>query len=128
MTDFSDMIRDALTGGPAFEPQSGRLALDRAMERYDRRARTMRWVAFLSLAAMNALMVWGVFFIITGDAGDTRMTALNTFLAIAGITGISITKLWFFVVQNHLMVMRELKGLEFLILRTDSEVPGGTPG
>lgn len=121
MSDFGNMIREALTNGPPFQPQSGREALDKAIQRYDQRARTIRGLTLFSLLFMTGIFVWGVAKLVGAGAEDTRSMIIGLALVVGGITGIGFNKLWFMLTQNHLMVMRELKGLEFLALGGDEE-------
>ena len=121
MSDFADMIKEALTGGPAFEPEPGRKALENAMQRYDKRARSMRALTAVMLVFMTGVTAWGLMQLVQADAEDTRMIAHGAFLATVGVVGIGFAKLWFLLAQNHLMVMRELKGLEYLALRGEGE-------
>ncbi len=88
----------------------------------------MRWLAVVALLAMTAVLAWGLSQMIRAGEENTRLIAHGTFLAIVGVTGISFTKLWFFIAQNHLMLMREMKGLEFLILRSENAGGEGESG
>ena len=121
MTDFGDMIREAMTGGPAFEPEPGRKALETAMERYDRRARTMRWLTAFALLFMTGVTAYGLYQMIHSGGDHPVLLAHGTMLTVVGVSAIGFVKLWFLLTQNHLMVMRELKGLEYLVLRKETE-------
>lgn len=117
MSDFTDMIKEALTGGAAFEPEPGRQALERAMQRFDRRARTTRWWAGISIVFMTLVAGWGLRQMMRAGEGDVRLIVHGVFLATIGFVSIGVVKLWFMLHHNHLTVMRELKGLEYLVLR-----------
>lgn len=121
MTDFGDMIREALTGGAPFRAEPGLHALEAAMARFDGRARWMRRLVALALVMMTALTALGLFQLVHARADDTRMIGHGVILAVAGFTGIAFSKLWFMLHQNHLVVMRELKGLEYLVLRQSGD-------
>ena len=119
MREFTDLIKDALTGGPPFQSQPGRAALEDAMRGYDRRARTMRWLTFFILVFMAVVTAWGLRQLVHSDQENIRMMLHGVFLTFFGLIGIAFAKLQLFLHQNHLMVMKELKGLAYLLLRGD---------
>ena len=121
MSDFGDMIREALTGGRPFEPEPGKRALEAAMARIDRRARSMRRLVGVSLVFMTGLFVAGLYQIVHASQDNARLLSHGVMLAVAGFTGIAFVKLWFMQTQNHLALMREVKGIEYLVLMLQEE-------
>ena len=70
---------------------------------------------------MTGLLVAGLYQIVHAANDDTRLISHGVMLAVAGFTGIAFVKLWFMQTQNHLALMREVKGLEYLVLRMQEQ-------
>ena len=121
MREFTDLIKEALVGGPPFRSEPGREALEAAMRGYDRRSRTMRRLTLFQLVFMAGVTVWGLYQLVHASQDNVRLMLHGVFLTFFGLIGIAFAKLWFFLYQNHLTVMKELKGIAYLLLRTDED-------
>ncbi|MEQ8764386.1 MAG: DUF6768 family protein [Planctomycetota bacterium] len=117
MSDFGDMIREALLGEETFDSGPGKETVRAALEKFDRRMWTVRVMSWSGTALMTALAIWMVVLIfgMPDDASPKNLALYVSGLAFA-LLAIGMIKGWWFLMQNHFAVMKEIKRTQLMIL------------
>ena len=58
VNEFSEMLKEAFVGEEPFDPQPARAALQGSIDKFDRRMRTVRHMAWFGVTFMGAVMVF----------------------------------------------------------------------
>lgn len=117
MSDFKDMLTQAFLGEEPFEPQHGRAELEESVRRFERRDRTARILAWLAVTFGSAVMASGVWGLWHADAGTSaKLLIVYAILVIFGGIQVGFMKMWLFRFQDHLSVMKEIKGTQMMLL------------
>ena len=117
MSEFGDLLREALVGDEEFDPSPGREALEAAVVGYERRLRTIRFMAMFAVLFMGAVSAVSLVFLLRAPEG----TGLRTLLIYAlgfffGMSGIGMSKLWFAMMMNQSAVLKEIKRVQLALL------------
>jgi small-conductance mechanosensitive channel len=123
MNEFGNMIKEAFLGLEAFDALPGKAEIQKSIEAFDRRERTMRVLTWVSVFLMAALLI-GVVVSWFQAGADASTKELLTHLALFtfSLTGIGLMKIWFFVMQFQIATLRELKRTQMMVL--ESNAPG----
>ncbi|MCB9883170.1 MAG: hypothetical protein H6834_15385 [Planctomycetes bacterium] len=116
MSEFTEIIKEAFVGEGAFDPTPGRDALEAAVQKYDRRMRTVRWLAWFMVAAMTVVGVIAAIAFANAEAPLGKEHLAYAALFTIAYVGIGIGKMFLLFQQNHLSLMKELKRVELMIL------------
>lgn len=113
MSEFADLLREALTGAETVDPERNEPALRAALETYRRRNRTVRWMAVFSVGFMTLVAVWAAtsFFGLPDDA-SAKQALLPAVGFLFSMSAVGISKMWFAMMLNHYQVMMELKRMQ----------------
>jgi len=112
MSDFGDLLKEALTGAETVPHERNQQALQAAVEAFDRRNRTVRWMATFSVGFMSLVAAWSAwsFFQTPDDALKPLIGYAVLFLF--AMTAVGTCKMWFAMMLDHLAVMKELKRMQ----------------
>ena len=118
MSDFGNLIKEAFVDAEPFDPDPGSEALRASVDRFTRRMRTVRWMAWAVAAPlMVAVMIWSLISVL-GASEETSTTTLFFYgmLFVWSSTNIGFIKGWFAMMQNHIVVMKELKRVQLMLV------------
>ncbi len=117
MSEFGDLLKEALTGAETVPTDRGKQALEAAVAKFQRRERTVRWMAVIAVGFMSGLVIWAaVSFFRAPDDTPLRTSLLHVVAFLFGMSGIGFGKLWFAMMHDHLAVMKELKRMQLMLL------------
>ena len=120
MSDFTDLIKDALRGGdlggagPEGDPS--KRALEASLEGFDRRMRTVRGLSYGLVTGMFIVALYALYRLLTFEGGDTKMLAVFAVIFLWANTGIALGKQWFWQMQNDIAIRKELKRIQLQLL------------
>ena len=112
------MIKEAFVDAEPFDPDPGREALQSAVDRFTRRMRTVRVMAWvIAVPFMATVMIWALVSLLRApEDTSTGTLLLYGVLFLWASIGVGFIKGWFAMMQNHLSVMKELKRLQLMML------------
>jgi len=118
MSEFGDMLKEALMGDEPFAAAPGRNALEDSVKKFEQRIRTVRVMAAIAVTFMTLVALGGLIPLLRSDDDTSgRNLALYTILFLFGGMGISFGKLWFALMVNHIAVIKELKIVQLRVLQ-----------
>ena len=118
MSDFGNLIKEAFVDAEPFDPDPGREALRSSVEKYTRRMRTVRVMTWgVAVPFMGAVMIWSMISLL-GAPEETSASTLFLYgmLFVWSSTAIGFIKGWFAMMQNHILVMKELKRVQLMLV------------
>jgi len=118
MSEFAEMIKEAILGEEPYRPDPDREALEASLARFDRRVRTVRRMAIFMVGATSAVFVLGLVALLRADE-TTSLPRLLLYasLFLWGSVAVGWGKLWFAMMHNHFSVMKELKSIQLRLPR-----------
>lgn len=118
MSEFGSFLKEAFVDAEPFDPDPGREALRSSVEKFTRRMRMVRWMAWgLAVPFMTAVMIWSLVSLLGASAEtDTSTLFLYGMLFVWSSTGVGFVKGWFAMMQNHIVVMKELKRVQLMLV------------
>lgn len=120
MSEFKDMLKEAFRDDAPFDPSPGRAVLDASVQKFERRMRTVRWMAFFAVTFMSVVMVAGLWLLLdASDDASARTVVLYGALFVWGYVGIGFAKGWFAIMHNHIGTMKELKRVQMMLLERE---------
>ncbi len=126
MSEFTDLLKEAFTGDEPFDPDQGREATLEAIDSIERRMRLVRWMVWFSVSLMFALTIWMVVLLLGAPAEvATNRRLFYLALLVLGMQGTWVGKNWFYNMQNHSRVMRELKRTQLMVLELREQAGRG---
>ena len=127
MSEFKDLVTEALLGDEPYEPDRGRAELEQSVRRFERRERTFRHMAWFAILFGGAVLWYGVWGLWHADeATSLKLLFVHALLIFAGGTQIAFMKQWLFRVQDHLSMMKEIKATQLLMI--ELLAPPGSSG
>jgi hypothetical protein len=117
MSEFAQILKEAFVGDEPFRPETDRATAEASVRKFENRMRTFRRMTTLLVGGMFIVLVYCVvgFLRLPVDANvKTQLTYVGAFIW-AG-SGITIGKLWFAMMHNHVAVMKEMKRIELMML------------
>lgn len=126
MSEFGDMLKEALVGDEPFRAAPERKALEESVRKFERRIKAIRFMAFFAVTFMTIVTLGGLIPLLRAtDDTSGRSLAIYVLLVLFGSTGIGWGKMWFAMMVNHIAVIKELKVIQVRILmsqdHTDTE-------
>ncbi len=118
MSDFRNLIKEAFVDAEPFDPSPGREALQSSVDKFNRRMRTVRWMSWaVSVPFMTVVMIWALISLLQApeDTSTSTLILYGVFFVWAS-TGVGFVKGWFAMTQNHILVMKELKRTQLMML------------
>ena len=114
MSEFGDLLKEALTGADTIPSERNDQALHAAVEKFDRRNRTVRWMATIAVTFMTAISVWAAVALWQASPETESVKALIVYgvLFLFGMSGVGMSKMWFAMMLDHIAVMKELKRMQ----------------
>lgn len=113
MNEFKEMIKEAFLGEEVFDASPGRAALEASVEKYDRRERVARFMAWFTVSFMSIVFLWAAWsFWQAGSEASTKQLILYASVALWGMIGIGSGKLFLLHMQTHISLMKELKRMQ----------------
>ncbi len=113
MSEFGDLLKEALTGAETVPTERSQQALRAALETFDRRNRTIRWMATIGVGFMSLLAIWSAWsFVDAADDATLKELLGYAVLFLSGMSAIGMIKMWFATMLFHLAVMKELKRMQ----------------
>ena len=120
MSDFGDMLREALTDDEPYRPEPGEAALEAALEKFGTRMRTVRFMGTAMVFGPTLFCAAGVWLFLDATEGNERV--LGVLLTLFGLGAVGMAKMWFHAMVSHVQVMKELKVTQLLIARLADDV------
>jgi len=125
MSEFGDILKEAMLGDEPFREAPGREALEDSVKKFERRIKTIRFMAVFAVCFMTLVMLGGLIPLLRATDGTSgKSLALYVILFLFGSMGISFGKLWFAMMLNHITVIKELKVIQLRLLMPQD--PSGT--
>ncbi len=117
MSEFGEMIKEALLGEESFDPSPGAEAVKAVLQKFDRRMWTVRVLSWFVVAFMFALAIVMIVFLLQAPADESPgLLLLYAVLAVFGMTGVGMAKGYWFLMQNHFALMKEVKRTQLLLI------------
>ena len=117
MSEFGDMLKEALMGDEPFRAAPERDALEESVRKFERRVKAVRFMAFFAVTFMTLVVLAGLVPLLRADeATSGRSLAIYVILILFGGMGISFGKLWFAMMLNHIALIKELKVVQLRLL------------
>lgn len=117
MSEFAEILKEAFVNDAPFDPDTDRASAEALLRKFENRMRTIRRMTTLLVGGMFLVLVYCLvgFLRLPADAAvKTQVTYLGAFIWAAG--GITIGKLWFAMMHNHIATMKEMKRIELMML------------
>ena len=117
MSEFSEMMKEAFLGLEKFDSLPGKADLQKSIDKFDRRERTLRRLAWTAVTFMTALLV-GVLvsWLRAGDDTTVRVQIAHLALFLFALTSIGMMKLWLIIMQYHFTGLKEMKRTQSMLL------------
>jgi len=118
MSEFEEEVKEALGGNGSFDPGKAKNAAKAASETFStqlRRVERITWgyvIFFAALIAFSVIRFW--------HASSVRDQLMYLGLFLLAVGGQTLIKLWYWVVNNKLAVLKEMK-----LLRLDMQTVSG---
>lgn len=126
MSEFKDLVMEALLGDEPYKPDSGRAELEQSVRRFEQRERTSRHMAWFAITFGTAVLAFGVWGLWHADeATSLKPLLIYALLIFAGGTQIAFMKQWLFRVQDHYSMMKEIKATQLLLIELSDTPPSG---
>ena len=117
MNEFSELLREAFRADETFDPDPGREALLAAIDGYERRMSLVRRMAWVGVTFFTAMTVWMVVLLWQEpNAPPTNRELFVAAMLIFSAQGIAFGKAWFYDMNNHIRLMKELKRTQLMTL------------
>lgn len=116
MSEFREMLREALIGDEPFQEQKNEAHLRAAVERYDRRMKTVRFMAWFPVGFMGLVVAVCVWRFAVTEPAEVKALLAYTALFVFAMTAIGWSKLWLMVMHNHIESQKELVRVQMLLL------------
>lgn len=121
MSDFKDMLREALIEDEPYRAETGVEALEHSVQHYRARMRTVRFMGLMLVAGPGLFLVAGAWlYLRAAPLADDVQRLLFAMLALFGLTAVGMGKLWFHGMVAQVQLMRELKALQLAVARLGS--------
>jgi len=114
MSDFGDMLREAMLADEPYRPDASREAIERAVRGFETRARTIRRLGLVMAGGPGLITALGLWVFFSATAGEDHRV-LGALLTLFGIGASGLGKLWFHAMSNHLTLLRELKATQLAV-------------
>ena len=107
MNDMDNELRDAFGQDGDYDPNAGQQSAAAVVEAFDGRLRKVERITWAYLSVASMLMVFAVerFIVVT----STKSVVGYGLLGLVAFEATILMKLWYWVVNNKLSVLRELK-------------------
>ena len=129
MTEFGEMIKEALLGEEPLEMHPAKETLERSVRKFEKRMRTVRFMAMFAVTFMSIVAVWvGVVFARAPEDTSTKTLLIYVAVFFWAFSVIGFGKMWFAMMQNDIGIRKEIKRMEVLLLELREETrarPGG---
>lgn len=120
MSEFSKLIKEMLLGDEPFDQERASRSLDAALKQYDRRLTTSRWLFLIATTAMTAAMVVMLVLLLSADPHlSTKLLIVYAAFFVVAMQGIGFMKNWFFNMNNHTVLLKELRRLEYRLMERE---------
>ena len=117
MSEFGDMLKEALVGDEPFRAAPERDALEESVKKFEKRIKAIRFMAFFAVTFMTLVVLAGLIPLLQADDDTSGPSlALYVILILFGSMGISFGKLWFAMMVNHIAIIKELKVVQLRVL------------
>jgi small-conductance mechanosensitive channel len=115
--EFGEMLKEAFVGEEPFDPRPAPAALEGSIDKFERRMRTVRHMAWFGVSFMGAVMVLAavMFFRAPADAG-AKTFILWAAVFFWGLMAVGMIKAWFAMMHNDIGLRKELKRTQLMIL------------
>jgi hypothetical protein len=124
MSEFYEMLKEAIVGAEPYRPDEGRAALEASVRKFEARLRTVRFMAIFAVSFATVAWIAGLVLLVRADDSvSPRELLLYAGLAVFGFAIVGFAKMWFANMMNHLTVMKELKAVELRVLELSRETP-----
>jgi len=127
--EFGEMLKEAFVGEERFDPRPGREMLERSIDKFDRRMRTVRHMAWIGVLFPGAVMIAAAvqFFRAPEDA-STKMLLLWAVLFLWGNMAVGMIKFWLAMMNNDIGLRKELKRTQLMVLEGSGRDVAGPIG
>ena len=122
MSEFNKLLSEAFAGLAPYDHSPSRAELKASLEAFRSRDRTLRRMLWFAVAFMTGVSGVGGALFFSAEGGEVRPLVLGATLFLFAMFAISWAKLFLFLSQQHLTVMRELKFIQLhLVPSEDAE-------
>ena len=122
MNEFAEMLKEAFVGEAPFESTPPRAAIEASIRKFEKRMRTVRFMAWFGAAFGGLVMLVALVRLIQLPP-DTNFKTLLLY-AVAFFWGLGITgmiKMWLFIMQNDIGMRKELKRVQLMLIDRDAK-------
>ena len=117
MSEFAEMLKEAILGDEPYRPDAGREALEASVKKFEARMRAVRFMTIVMVTFATAVFVTGlVLFLGAGPEAAVRDLLIYTGLFFFGLMCVGMGKMWFAMMHNHIALMKELKVTQIRIV------------
>lgn len=121
MSDFGDMLREALSADADYDQDAGSEALERALRGFERRLRTVRVLGALLVTGPLVFLLGGLWALSSPGLGSDHRV-LGTLLVLFGLSASGAAKIWFHGMLAHVGLQRELKLTQLAVARLSEDL------
>jgi hypothetical protein len=107
--EFDQALQEALAGNGAFDPRKADALRRHVVTDFSRRLRKVERTAWVYVIGLSAVAVYAALRLLYG--GDTKELILFGVLAVIALEKLTVIKLWYWVMNNKLSVLKELRQL-----------------
>jgi len=116
MSEFQDMLKEALIGDEPFQEHQNEAHLQEAVKRYDRRMKTVRFMTWFPVGFMTVLVVGCLWRFAVTDPSEVKELLVYALLFVFAMTAIGWSKLFLMMMHNHVESQKELVRVQMLLL------------
>ena len=109
MTDFREMLREALLEDEPYREEPGRETIERSVDAFRTRMRSVRLLGLVLVAGPGVLFVAGLYLFFGPGAEDDTTRILGALVGLFGMGCSGMGKMWFHQMVSHVQGMKELK-------------------
>jgi len=122
MNELSELLKEAFTGVDPYDADPRREGVEAALQRFDGRVRTVRWMAWIGVGFLFAVAVVTLVLLLRApDDASPRTLSVYVALFVWANVGIGMAKLWFAMMLNDIGIRRELKRMQLVLLELREE-------
>ncbi|MFT5286684.1 MAG: hypothetical protein ACI8TQ_002855 [Planctomycetota bacterium] len=117
MSDFQDILREALMGEETYDENQGQAELRASIQKFDSQERIMRTLLWSSVVLMTVLCFWSAWsFIESPEDVSTKYLIMLATLFLFSVQSIGWSKMFIYSNQKSVSTLKELKRVQLLLM------------